>query len=118
MSRTIEVCSCTEWICDRLLSDLGLDSCWKEEAATEWHGAVCDRLERELHDVVATRPDGERILFHGWNGENKFHHKGCGLGTFDDFTDEEWDKAEEIAREVADVVLARYEELERSELSD
>ncbi len=126
MARTIEVWNNIEWICEGLLHDLDVDSRWKEEAVDEWHSEVCDRLERELDDVIAERSFGDRALFNESlarptltsYGENRFHRKGMGLGTFDDFTNDEWAWAEEIAREVAVVMLARYEELERSGLSE
>jgi len=105
--RTIEVCSNNEWLeVYGPLCDLDVDG--DRSAGDDWFNRVCRRLEDEL-DVETEAARGQRSMCHGWNGANTFARKGSGLGTFYDFTDEEWDRAEEIACEVANEVIADAE---------
>lgn len=103
-SRTIEVCRNQEWLTNngpQGLRDLDND------CADEWFGDVCRQL-RDMFprdEVVAAK--GQRVLYHGWNGANTFNRKESGLGTFDVFTDDEWEAAVEIAEKVADQICER-----------
>jgi len=112
MSRIIEVCFSNEWLTlYGPLSDLGTESDHQDEAGNEWFTKVIRRLEAEL-DVETISAQGQRMFCHGWNGANTFSRKGDGFGTFDDFTDEEWNQVEAIATDVADEIVAELERLE------
>lgn len=106
--RTIEVCSNNEWlVVYGPLSDLGIE--YSGNAQNEWFGEVCRRLDDEFGYGTASFAQGQRGLCHGWNGANTFARKGGGLGTFDSFTEAEWDRAQEIAGEVASKIIAACE---------
>lgn len=101
--RKIEVCSNNEWL------GLGGER-YQDEAGSDWCNAVIRKLEEEFGYGVAIRAQGQRTLYHGWNGANTFERKGSGLGTFDTFTDAEWDRACAIADQCSAEVEAYWQE--------
>lgn len=105
--RQIEVCSNNEWIADGW--DLRV---WENEAAEEWFGEVCRRIDDEFGFDTSIAARGQRRMCHGWNGANTFSRKESGLGTFDVWTDEEWGRAVAIADEVASDVQTRWQNCE------
>lgn len=108
MSRMIEVCSNNEWVVNHLLSELGLENTNKNEAANEWFDDTCRQIDDLFGDDITAASNGQRAMYHGWNGANMFTRKESGIGTFSEFTDEEWDQCTSIALTVAGKVVDRY----------
>ena len=107
-TRTIEVCSNNEWlVVYGPLSDLGLE--YSGNAQNKWFGEVCRRLDDLFGYGTAIYAQGQRGLCHGWSGANMFAKKGSGIGTFAEFSVEEWDKAEQIACDVAREIIEEEE---------
>lgn len=103
--RIIEICNNNEW-----LEVFGpLDGCDPiDEAAADWWHKLSDAIESEFPDVETQIPSGQRVLLHGWNGVNTFARKFSGIGTFDEFTDSEWDRITEIVCEVGQSICDEY----------
>ncbi len=99
--REIEVCSNTEW-----WRTLGPASDIEDDARIR--GIIND-----IHDAIAdlghepSRPHGQRILLHGWNGAHAWTHRGPGIGTFAEFTADEWKAVEEAVDAVIDEHCAK-----------
>jgi hypothetical protein len=101
--RTIELCSNTEWLFVFGPLEEPEDShLTQDEIAGEWWGQVCGEIEDNFTNVRCIHPRSGRILCHGWNGANTFARCGSGLGTFDDFSDGEWNELEDIATDLAE----------------
>jgi len=108
MTRKIEVCESEEWL--TLLGplrDLAREPTYWDEVGTEWTNGVLDRLGLEIANVEAECARVPRSTCHGWNGAT-FRRKDCGIGTFDDFSDDEWDQAVTIADDVAFEVVQKF----------
>lgn len=83
MMRTVEVCDNAEWW-------LVFGSAESESAAESMYAAVQKAID-QTGLAEAMRPSMRRQSLHGWNGENRWARQGSGVGTFRQFTDEEWD---------------------------
>ena len=117
MTREIEVCSNKEYVANNIL-DMDLESVHRYDAANEWFGAVCRKIDELFGESVTVAAKGQRSMYHGWNGANTFARKGSGLGTFDNFTAEEWEACEAIVDRESARLLAEYEELGAREASE
>jgi len=103
--KEIEVCSNDEWLfwcgpfsgAPESLEDIAHELC------EQWYIAVWTRLIDAGYSPIL--PNGQRTFCHGWHGFQAFTRKGCGLGTFDDLTDEEWDTITEMATDEADELI-------------
>jgi len=107
MSKTIELCTNTEWLTIYgPLAELGIQSPWQLEASMLWHDQASKALE-SLGYVIA-HPRGFRSTCHGWNGANTFKRKGMGAGTLDKLSDEEWAAVEDACFDAGVSVVAEF----------
>lgn len=105
MNATIEICTNNEFIRDSILDPDAFDSeLWGDEAAREWHGEFCQRLE--LAGFNTRNAQGQRVLLHGWNGANTWANSGSGWGTFDELTEGEVDQIIALCDEAVETVQA------------
>lgn len=90
--RKIFVCPNDEFICDGPLSDCDTEG-EEGDAAAEWVDLVVDAIESLGHSAEC--PHDELQTYHGWNGA-RFARTACrgGVGTYDQFSDVEWDAIE------------------------
>lgn len=114
--RTIELCGSDEWLYTfGPLSDLGPEHPYLDDACAAWRDAVIDGLTDLFQDVALFGSRGVRGTCHGWNGYRQFARFVCGLGTFDQFTDDEWAKATDIAIAAGQRLVAEYAALAASD---
>lgn len=107
--RTIELCGSDEWLYTfGPLSDLGPEHPYLADACAAWRDAVIDGLTDLFPDVALFGSRGVRATCHGWNGYRQFARFGSGLGTFDQFTDDEWAKATAIAIATGQRLVEEY----------
>jgi len=107
MTREILICGNDEFICDWPLYDLDTEG-EEGDRATEWVDAVVEALESLGHS--ASCPHDELRTFHGWNGARFIRTAGRGaVGTFDDFSDSEWDAIETAVESATAKIEAELE---------
>lgn len=103
----LEVCSNTEW----LRENGGLDL---EKIPDGFEDESANELARTLHILLAIggyeteSATGQRILYHGWNGENRFAYKYRAIGTFNQLTEPQKDEIERIYDECVKSVMCDY----------
>lgn len=95
---TLEVCCNLEWIRDNAGLNLDeIEECDWDEAAEELQSLLHDKLT--LAGFETERANGQRILFHGWNGCNTFKHKLGPVGTFETLTATQQEVIWEVIRQ-------------------
>jgi len=106
--RVIEICNNEEWLTVfGPLCDLENTDC-ESEACRDWWTKLSNRIESRFSDVETQTPCGQRILCHGWNGANTFRRIFSGMGTFDEFSGDEWDEIENMYLEVSQIVCDEW----------
>ena len=92
-TKTLEVTTNAEWLRVYWLGELleGVEDVDEDEAAAKFAADLVEALEDAGFDVVHAK--GQRTTCHGWHGFNLFRHKMGPVGTFDDLSDSECDKA-------------------------
>jgi hypothetical protein len=108
MTRKIEVCSNNEWVGHHMLSELGLEHPFLNEASDEWFSNACRLIDDHFGEDITVASREQRSMYHGWNGANTFTRKDSGLGTFSEFTDAEWEAVTEIAVTEAGRIVEEY----------
>ena len=106
----LEICTSLEWW--RVNSPLDFDGIADsdgDDAAQDFRDQFIVALEDAGHEVEHSK--GERCLLHGWNGANTFERKGCGVGTFDEVSNAEWDAIGVIFNNVVDPWQKEWEEI-------
>lgn len=85
--KTIEFCTNVEWLSDGYRAD-GMDG---DEVADARLDAALAALAKDPRAVYleTERANGQRTMFHGWNGANTFRYKFGIFGTFSELDDEE-----------------------------
>lgn len=103
--KTVEICSNCEWW--HVFGPAGdIDDIDNYDSEINvMISDICLIVENLGYDAICST--GQRGMCHGWNGANTFVRKDSGVGTFDDFSDNEWDI---IVGKVLDIVQ-RHEEI-------
>lgn len=84
----VEICSCTEWVRDNevMLNQDGIADFDLNEAADYYASRVYFILRDKGWKV--SWPQGNRSLYHGWNGADFKTKQGC-VGSWTELTDEQ-----------------------------
>lgn len=98
---TIMICNCDEWVRE----NCGVDfSQCGDEVALEWAGELTDRIADLLSAAgfEIEFPHDGKSTYHGWHGFRGWKHRFGICATFDELTDDQFDKVCELIQEATD----------------
>jgi hypothetical protein len=112
----LELCTNTEWLQNHWLDLSGVSESNHEDAANEAYRVLDRALEDAGYETI--RAQGQRVMFHGWNGANTFRWKYGPVGTFEALTIEQRDAIAEIVGDVEVAILEQFKRSPQEELQD